>query len=378
MNYKKILFIALLMCLFPIVGDAKGCNVVNGTGNDIGDEVACGSEHFYILEKENNNVKMLAKYNLYVGDKIEKGTDLFTEAQYGGEAFDKTIIACNALKEELEKTYDVGKVTVDPTAKYSEGYVASEFFCRIYTPLEYSVVKQSELATGLYPNANKEILYPIYGSVDLDEEVGEKEFDENLDMIPETSQFNTYLEGYKQTLLGLEVNVLDIGYIKKSGIEKLINTVSDKKIEIPTYSPDDDTVIFEDNLWAPEFNKSWYWDYEKQVFKFNIKEYVPEKYSWLYSTTYWVGSATRHESDYFDEFLSSVGDYCSFMRGCNISRMGVGLRPVVTVDSSEITLNEETQETNPNTGDFVLPYIIIGSMSLLLLLPLGSKLRKKA
>lgn len=46
--------------------------VVSGTGRDLGDEIACGSEHFYLLSNENNKIRMLAKYNLYTGYIIDR------------------------------------------------------------------------------------------------------------------------------------------------------------------------------------------------------------------------------------------------------------------------------------------------------------------
>lgn len=280
---RRVMLVLLALFIFPSFVNAKTCTVVSGTGNDIGDEIACGSEHFYILKKDDNTVKMLSKYNLYVGDKIEKDPEVFDAETYGD-----IDLAYNAAYQHCMSLEDIyGEGNVETTGKYSTEFVASEYFCRIYVPLEYDIVKQSELAIGLYPNENKEILYPIYGSVYLDEEVGNKEFDDNLDMIPESSKFNEYLNEYTETLNNIGVNVLDIGYIKKSGVEDLINAVSEKKIVIPTYSPADEVLDPEGNQW----NSEWYWDYEKPIFKFNIQEYVPEKYTWLYGTTYWVGSA---------------------------------------------------------------------------------------
>ena len=355
MRCKKILFILLIAFAFPVFAQAKACVAVSGTGTEIGDEVACGTEHFYIIDKTEDGVKMLAKYNLYVGDKIDKDDEIFDVETYGtpNDASYAAYEHCETLKE----TY--GEDNVETTGKYiNKEFEATEYFCRIYTPLEYEKVQQNSLAIGLYPNGNQEIVYPIYGSVYLDEEVGEKEYDENLDMVPETSQFYEYLEGYKNTLAELGVDILNIGFIKRSGIENLINSVSDKKLTIPTYSPAD---MVEDSMWedAP------YMDYELFIYKFNIKDYVPEKYKWLYGTSYWVGSATLYKEDemafYFDEFLSTVGDYCSYSRGCRISKMGLGLRPVITVNSSDI----EVQEINPQTADLFGLYVGVGLASIL-------------
>lgn len=356
MRYKKFLFLFLLF-FFPIVVDAKACTAVKGTGNNIGDEIACGSEHFYILEKNGNNVKLLAKYNLYVGDKIEKDSVSFTASEYGDSdaALDVAAGHCADLANDYE-----GIGTVETTGKYTEAFVASEWFCRIYTPLTYDKVKQSELARGLYPNGNKEVVYPIYGSVELDADGVANEFDENNDMIPENSQVKGYLDGYKTTLSEIGVNVLDIGFIKKSGLENFVNSVSSKKLTIPTYNPDDDDLDPEDSDWVQDD----YLDYDMGLSKINIVEYVPEEYKWIYGTTYWIGSATVYKhldwQTYYDEFLSTVGDYCSYSRGCHITKMGVGLRPVVMISSDDILLGED----NPQTSDLFGLYLIIGFISI--------------
>lgn len=376
MKKRKILFILLLVCAFPVFLNAKVCSIVSGTGKDIGDEIACGSEHFYIIESNDNTSKLLSKYNLYVGDKIEKDTENFNVEEYGDDslAYD----AADARCEELIGAY--GEDNVAFTIKYTEEEGSTDYFCRIFTPLEYDRVKQNELAIGLYPTANREVAYPIYGAVYLDQEVGEKEFDENHDMIPETSQFSTYLTGYKQTLSEIGVNVNSIGFIKKSGVEKLINSVSDKKITIPTYDP---TADVEGSMWEYDI----YSDYFLGISKVNIIEYVPEKYKWIYATSYWTGSATVTDNewkDYYDEFLTTVGDYCSYGRGCEERKMGLGLRPVIEINNSEFieekpqkeeppkeeikTEEEPNIEVNPKTGDNAISYFTIEVISLLSLL----------
>ncbi len=72
----KNLTIKLLIMLFvfvPFVVNAKeNCTVVSGTGNDIGSEIACGSEHFYVIDSDDDNIRMLAKYNLDYGQTYSK------------------------------------------------------------------------------------------------------------------------------------------------------------------------------------------------------------------------------------------------------------------------------------------------------------------
>ena len=44
---KKIL-IFLFMLFVPVLVNAEACKVTSGTGNEIGDEITCGTESFYI------------------------------------------------------------------------------------------------------------------------------------------------------------------------------------------------------------------------------------------------------------------------------------------------------------------------------------------
>lgn len=47
---------------------------ISGDGTNLGDELAIGDEHFYVLSNDGINVRMLAKYNLYVGGEFYVST----------------------------------------------------------------------------------------------------------------------------------------------------------------------------------------------------------------------------------------------------------------------------------------------------------------
>ena len=68
---KKLIYSMIIFMLCLGIANAKKCNVISGTGKNIGDEIVCGTEHFYVLENDGNTVKMLAKYNLYIGFNYE-------------------------------------------------------------------------------------------------------------------------------------------------------------------------------------------------------------------------------------------------------------------------------------------------------------------
>lgn len=52
------------------IGDSIGCTVVSGDGTNIGDEIECANENFYVINNNNGVISMLSKYNLNVGDNI--------------------------------------------------------------------------------------------------------------------------------------------------------------------------------------------------------------------------------------------------------------------------------------------------------------------
>ena len=74
---KKLLTFLIAFLIFTVSVSASQCTVESGTGKDIGDEIACGSEHFYVIDNSNDQIKMLSKYNLYIGSiyyKAEKNS----------------------------------------------------------------------------------------------------------------------------------------------------------------------------------------------------------------------------------------------------------------------------------------------------------------
>lgn len=64
---KKLIFILSLFFTSILITHAASCEYVTGDGTKIGDEIKCGSEHFYVISNDGVNIKMLGKYNLLVG-----------------------------------------------------------------------------------------------------------------------------------------------------------------------------------------------------------------------------------------------------------------------------------------------------------------------
>ena len=66
-----------------------GCKLTNDVDGDkvadIGDEITCGgTESFYVYSSDSTDIKMLAKYNLYVGGEYDASTSTYTA--YGDDA----------------------------------------------------------------------------------------------------------------------------------------------------------------------------------------------------------------------------------------------------------------------------------------------------
>ena len=72
--------LSLKLTLVYVQSDGSGNNisnngselrVVSGDINTVGSEVCIGTECFYVFDNDGQNVKMLAKYNLYVGNRVD-------------------------------------------------------------------------------------------------------------------------------------------------------------------------------------------------------------------------------------------------------------------------------------------------------------------
>ena len=80
---RYFIIIMLLIMFFPsYVKAEKNCDVVSGDGKSIGSERACGNEHFYVIGSNGDTIRMIAKYNLFVGSIFNKITNNDTYIRY--------------------------------------------------------------------------------------------------------------------------------------------------------------------------------------------------------------------------------------------------------------------------------------------------------
>ena len=65
----------------------QGCRLVNGSINQAGSEVVCGTEHFYVIRVVNNNVRLLAAKNITLSTTNPVQTDTYTPTYFSSSPY---------------------------------------------------------------------------------------------------------------------------------------------------------------------------------------------------------------------------------------------------------------------------------------------------
>ena len=360
---KKLVFVLLLL-LFPSLVMAKECNVVVGDGKKIGSEIACGNEHFYVIDVDGDNIKMLAKYNLYVGNiynkvkldinktyiRYEVVGNSETNATYffeGEQVSDKSIWETR-IKEKynLERSFsdysyrpseiEGSKYEIDGKTYINKTYKFYPFISITESTEGYAL--QNELAlgvTGEKGNAN----YPIYGTLNLFSigAYSETKNHENFvngyinfefDETRFKSDIVQYLKDYGTKLSNMGFEISNVDMINMKELNNLVYTVSGKNLPLSEW--------YNASLNSEEI--------EDEIGSYNtlgdLKQYLSNDYSWLWNTTYWTKTVVGNEikeNDLDDNkvyFVSSTGEICYSDSCFTLPR--AGLRPVVTINKANL------------------------------------------
>ena len=203
--------------------------VANGSIGDLGTVVTIGSEQFYTIGTEGDNVKLLSMYNLNVGNKV-------------------TVFDINT-----------GDITM--------------------VPITNPTGLQSSDAIGIRVDENGNLAFPWVGTVAFatDDKHGTNYLDYSGSLI------ETYVNDYEVAIEAMGVNVESARLITK---DELVNT-----------------------------------------FGCNESEYIctGSAYPWIYSTTYWSGSA-GDDGDVWS--VRSRGLFANIDYDCDF---GIGVRPVIVI-----------------------------------------------
>lgn len=337
---KIILSIILLMCicLLPSVVNAQEyCKVIESSGKVIGSEMVCGTEHFYVISSNDSEIKMLAKYNLFVGDKIDY-FDKTNNKTYNDYDYWSTTGSREAASDCMDYAEEKG---YDPYFVYpildTETSTITLKGCRVYEKIEYEHVVQNEKAIGTKLVDGKSLL-PLYGIVYMNPEWGYEriveghyyynDYDDNGDLILSTTAFEKYINGYKEELERQNIDVKNVSFITLSNTVDLLSKTSGKNVRVELENSYDN------------HSESFGFYYGKM----NIKNLVGDN-KWIYGTTYWLGSGffgdpnVSHSEYHNDYYISNEGLLCAIGRGeCNYFYypIGNGIRPVVTVANNSV------------------------------------------
>ena len=419
-KFSKILFVFMCVMFLPLMVNAKEkCTVVSGNKTDIGSEIACGSEHFYIVDSNEKEVKMLAKYNLNTGitihkEKLEEGQtcDELATSKGGtvksdgfyhedGYCFYYTLNAKKHIKnvtlnfddsdartpEEICREYAISD---NGEYKSSSSLYANEIFCSYYVTDDSYNLLQSEDAKSAHWDADLNYLYPQVGDVYMLQNgdasssimLYEDGISQNTNPVqPETDFYDlkinlSYLSNYdpEDTInYGNRLGITKPLYTYKYLLEKMGYSIND--ISLLSISELDDIVykISNKNLPLKEWGENYDVINYGQVTFGNLKPFIPKDYSWLYSTTYWNSTVFNGYSQYtyrntFFVFTAEQGKLCGagFQNCAPETTLGCGIRPVITINSEDIVEPKREVIVNPETASITV-LVLVGLCCLLII-----------
>ena len=367
MGKIRLLIIILVVTIMPYCVNAKElCKVVSGDGKSIGSEIACGNEHFNVISSNNNEIRMLSKYNLNVGNSIfkekinkeaestetdqnycariatEQGGYLRYDEFYNIDGYCYIEKPLNYTIEQWESNYSVDGLTTIETceAHADELNTTDENYYYIFdhdqtvtTPLPpyyiphcyYKKIPrglvQDESAKSAHWNENDEFLYPQIGDIYINgiyERYAEDYFKADLTCdnnssdkydgyfwdltITEKGQFDTILKSYAVTMAPYNARKIDL--ITLEDINNII-TNNNKSLSYQ-------------NIYNASLNTQ----PPRYEFAF-LQDYLTKQQEFLFNTTYWV--RTGYNKDYDDAlavgnvvFIDARGGIC----GSAMSRGG--------------------------------------------------------
>ena len=353
MKYIKVsLFICILF--IPFMVEAKEyCKVVSGNGKDIGSEIACGTEHFYVLENKDDTIRMLAKYNLYTGSIIDRYE---IQKEEGDTRTNKKY--CQDLA--TEKGARLRDDTDYSRSMMQTPYYTTDKYCYLETTIETNSILQNKDAIGAHVDAEGNYLYPQVGDTYLssgtngdyktiDESVvyeddSFKDFTISLD---NTGVISTTLNAYKNSLTGLNINVKNIDLLSLKDMNDIISKTANKTLPLVEWADNVRNLsMVNEGFVVGDIKYNIYGEFG------SLKSYITSDYSWLYGTTYWMKTIFSSNNTFYGKyylFTGSMGKLCSggFSYCALTTHLGCGIRPVIIISTNELQYIIKT-ETDGN------------------------------
>ena len=343
---KKFLFSIIVFFILICTCNAKSCTIISGSGLNIGDEIDCSGERFYIIKNEEDSVKALAKYNLNVGDNLESTNHI----EYPGSFYteDGIQFMINTCKNNYGENFTYRRSSYSPEK--------SRFICTYrYTP-NNEIVKQDELYVGMAKTYVEGELTKDYGIVTFNQYQFISNNNSYLDVFYDANIIgnniiDNYLNSYKNYLASSDINIQDIDILAISDIVNIFekDNLSNEQIK---------NAFTNNNYWVH------YIRFDDAHDAIGDIRLLSNKYSWLYNTTYWTRTVSNNamylgdteinnNKAYIDELPNTTEIYFVNYNGkiCHTpystTFLGVGIRPVITISKATINYLIETK-TNGN------------------------------
>ena len=351
MKNKSFSVLLVLVLLFPFMVNAKeNCKVVSGDGKSLGSELACGTEHFYIIEANDSEVTMLAKYNL------NTGTTIYREEYPTPEGDTRTR---DEVCEEFAESKNPSSTIASDYSAYYDSFYASDKYCFYAKRIEYDKLVQNEEAKSAHWDEEGNYLYPQVGDVYIRKYLDTNQDNQDREPYPDTTNFfdlvkgvdmntSTILNEYKDELNSMGFDIKEVNLLPLSKINDISILTLNK--ELPYQKWSDEASYSIADMHYPD--KRLFAEYG------SLKEYIPLEYKWLYSTTYWLGTVIADEMEpsgkYF-VFMAEQGkicgagsDYCA-----SDTIIGCGVRPLVTMKIQYIEYEIKTETDGNGTIEVV-------------------------
>lgn len=146
-KYLLLLFIIILIGIITV--DAAPCQVVRGDGKNKGDEISCGTENFYVIQMDQDEITLFAKYNLKVGRNwfVGPGSAGLQNVEVAGSDVGIQSNECSASSGSVDGvSYDVSTCS-----EYATDEAKMKYFNNYYNYLKDTVKIKGDL-TVLQPD----------------------------------------------------------------------------------------------------------------------------------------------------------------------------------------------------------------------------------
>ena len=397
---NKILLLALCSAfLVAVPGDADAtsyCELVSGDGIKFGSEVACGDEHFYIFGKNDDGIRMLAKYNLGAGETTYRVPieNIESMAYLEREQHCNDVMSSNGGFR--------GKTMTFASDFYKSG--DNYNYCFYSKNTQDGKMRQMEEARSAHWDDNGNYLYPQVGDVYISSHAGimlstsdsaaGKQFDfgyfptsygvaeylvdldssakypkvKYLNLYDFELNFNNTKEGVAPVVSEYNQELIDAGY---NVVSATIPTIDDFNEAAASVGRSFDY----ENEWDPNGSDPGHevvtGDNVRHARNLTITDYFSGEYSWVWDRSYWLrtmagtlGSGGSGPTVAF--FIDEFGDICStdlmpagWAGSCSSaysSAFGLGVRPLITVDAIKFRIRTESGEG----GEIEAPITALG------------------